>query len=164
MHSLSQDEKSKIHAVYLAIFNLPFSTQRKTMLLTTLMGGAEWSWRVTGITPGALKVLEASSYKYIKGQVCRAHLCPRIATARGIFEINQPLLEGEFFETIWQNDQTIIATKSENRTGGTLPEAVPIDYDRGLFRCKPLVGWKHGKQEADYLRQLHADYKALKTP
>ena len=28
MHDLSQDEKSKIYAVYLAIFELPFTTQR----------------------------------------------------------------------------------------------------------------------------------------
>ena len=44
MQSLSRDEKSKIYAVYLAIFELPFRTQRKTMLLTTLKGGADWSW------------------------------------------------------------------------------------------------------------------------
>lgn len=164
MHSLSQNERSKIYAVYVAIYNLPFSLQRKTTLLTTLMGGADWSWRVTGITSDALQLLEANNYKYIKGKLCRAHLYPRIDTARAVFEIPQPHPEDEFFETIWKNDETIIATKSENKTGGTLPKPVPIDYQRGLFRCNPLVGWKHRMQEVDYLRELHTDYKARKTP
>jgi hypothetical protein len=27
-----------------------------------------------------------------------------------------------------------------------------------------LVGWRHGKREADYLRELHVAYKTLKHP
>jgi hypothetical protein len=162
MHSLSQDERSKIHAVYVAIHSLPSILQRKATLLTALMGGAEWCWRVTGITSGALQVLEANNYRYIKGKICRAHLFPRIDIARAVFELRQPLPEDQFFKIIWKNDETIIATKSENKTGGTLPEAIPIDYELGLFRCNRLVSWKHGKKEADYLRELHADYKVRK--
>ena len=160
MHNLSQDERSKIYAVYVAIYNLPFSLQRKTMLLTTLMGGADWSWRVTGITPGALQVLESNNYKYAKGKICRAHLVARIDTARAVFEIAQPLPEDQLFSIFWKNDETIIATKSENKTCGPLPEAVPIDCQLGLFQSNPLVGWRHRKKETDFLRKLHANYKA----
>ena len=158
MHSLSQDEKSKIHAVYVAIYNLPYSTQRKTIMLTALMGGTDWSWRVTGITVGALEVLALNSYRYVKGKICRAHLVARIDTARAVFEIPQPLPENQFFTRIWENDKTVIATKSENKTGGTLPRAVPINCNLGMFICNRLVGFKHGKKEADFLRKLHADY------
>jgi hypothetical protein len=160
MHSLSQDEKSKIHAVYVAVYNLPFKTQQKSTLLTTLMGGADWSWRVTGITVGALEALAANDYRYVKGKVCRAHLVARIDTARAVFEIPQPLPEDQFFTRIWKNDKTVIATKSENKTGGTLPKALPIDSNLGMFTCNPLVGFKCGKKEADFLRNLHKAYKA----
>lgn len=127
------------------------------------MGGADWSWRVTGITPGALQVLEANNYRYIKGKICRAHLVPRIDTARAVFEIPRPLSEDKFFRTVWENDETTIATKAENKTGGTLPKPVRIDYQLGLFRSNSLVGWKHSKREADYLRELHAAHKTTKT-
>lgn len=160
MHSLSPDERRKIHAVYVAIYRLPFTLQRKTTLLTALMGGAEWSWRVVGITPGALEVLEANSYKYVKGKICRAHKVARYATAGAVFGNAQPLLEDDFFTKYWANDETIIATKSENKTGGTLPAAIPIDYRSGMFPCNTVVGWKHTKKEAAFLRELHANYKA----
>lgn len=159
MVKLTQLERSAIYAVYAAIFNLPFALRRKNMLLTTLMGGAAWSWRVTGITVGALEVLEANNYKYAKGKVCRAHMVARIETARRVFDLPQPMPEDEFFKIFWENDKTIITTKSENKTGGTLPEPLPIDYELGLFQSNNLVGWKHGKKEADCLRKLHAAYK-----
>lgn len=160
MHSLSKNDKRKIHSVYKAIYNLPFGIQKKTMLLTALMGGADWSWRVTGITIGALEVLSANDYKYIKGKICRAHLVARINTARAVFKKAHPLPEDQFFKKIWKNDKTVISTKSENKTGGILPKAILIDYKLGLFQCKPLVGFKHGKKEAAFLRKLHLVHKA----
>ncbi len=160
MDTLSQDDRRKIYAVYVAIFDLPFKVQRKSALLTWLMGGANWSWRVTGITVGALEALALNNYKYAKGKICRAHLVNRIDTGRAVFELPRPLSDDRFFTTIWENDETIIATKSENKTGGTLPERIPIDYNLGMFRCNPLVGFKYNKKEADFLRQLHENYKS----
>jgi len=125
--NFSQVEKTKIHVVYLAYFDLPFNLQRKTMLLTALMGGVEWSWRVVGITVGALEAIAPTGYRYAKGTICRAHLIPRIDTARQLFEIPQPLPIDEFFEWFWENDETVIATKSENKTGGVLPSILPIE-------------------------------------
>ena len=160
MHNLSSNDRSKIFTAYIAIYDLPFTIRRKNMLLTTLMGGADWSWRVTGITPGALDALAANNYKYVKGKICRAHKVGRIETARLVFGGPQPLPEDQFFTIFWENDETIIATKSENKTNGTLPKPVPIDYKLGMFQSTTLVGWKHTKKEADFLRELHAAYKA----
>ena len=92
---------AKFTRVYVAIFDLPFNIQRKTALLTALMGGADWSWRVTGITAGALEMLASNNYKYVKGKICRAHLVDRIDTARAVFEISHPLTEDRFFTIIW---------------------------------------------------------------
>lgn len=38
------------------------------------------------------------------------------------------------------------------------PEFIPIDEARELFACGSLVGWKHRKDEAEYLRKLHCDW------
>lgn len=149
-----------MHAVYLAIFELPFNIQRKTTLLTALMGGADWSWRVTGITAEALEVLASNDFKYAKGKICRAHLIDRIDTAGAVFQIPSPLTEDQFFAKIWENDETVIATKSENKTRGTLPKIILIDYKLGLFVCNPLVGFRYGKRETGFLRELHANHKS----
>jgi hypothetical protein len=129
--------------VYVAIYNLPFTLQRKTMLLSTLMGGHDWSWRVVGITPGALDVLEANNYRYVKGKVCRAHLVGRHSTAGVVFTRPQPFGEDEFFRTFWENDETVITTKSENKASASPPEHLRIDHNLGLFVSNPLVGWRH---------------------
>src|SRR5262249_45495356 len=112
--SVSEAERHNMYLVYRAIYELS-DLQRKNKLLTALGGGFEFSWRVIGITIGALEVLEPDGYRYIKGEVCRAHLRDRIDTARAVFEIPEPLEEDEFFKVLWENDQTVIATKSENK-------------------------------------------------
>lgn len=163
MNKLSADVKFRMYQVYIAIYNLPFASfdlQRKTTMLTALMGGAEWSWRVVGITPQALELLAENNYKYVLGKIRRAHLVDRFATARAVFEQPKPLSENEFFKLFWENDETVIALKEENKKGGLPRQILPIDFNLGLFQSNPLVGHKHGKKEADFLRKLHEDYKA----
>ena len=84
---------------------------------------------------------------------------PEWETAREVFEVANPLSEKEFFNLFWKNDKTIIATKSENKTGGTPPKYVRIDRELCLFLCNSVVGFKHGRREADYLRKLHEKYQ-----
>jgi len=131
------------------------------MLLTTLVAGAGGSWRVTGITKDALEVLALNNYRYVKGKICRAHKVDRIETARAVFEIPKPLSENEFFMVLWTNDETVIATNSENKTGATLPKEliIQIDFKLGLF-LNSFIGFKYRKMEADYLRTLHATHKS----
>jgi hypothetical protein len=162
--SFSPVDGQKIHSVYLAIFDLPknlYTIQRKTMLLTTLVAGAGGSWRVTGITKEALEVLALNNYRYVKGKICRAHKVDRVETTRAVFEIPKPLSENEFFMVLWANDETVIATNLENKTGVTLPKesVIPIDYKLGLFP-NSFIGFRYRKVEADYLRTLHATYKS----
>lgn len=154
MYNISQDEKTKYYLVYKAIFNLSDLNQ-KNKLLTALGAGFEFPWRVVGITPGALTVLASNNYKYIKGQLCRAHISSRIDTARKVFERPAPLSEDEFFDVLWANDETVISTKSENKVGGVLPKWIEVDYRDGLFRGAKQVGWRHTRKEVDFLRQLH---------
>ena len=152
--------KEQIYAVYISIFNLRSSTQKKCSILTPLLGGYETSWRVVGITKAALELLAENNYRYIKGAICRAHIVNRYETARQIFECNSPLDLSTFFEVVWNNDRTVIATKSENKLNGTLPKVIPIDYLKKLFTCNEIVGFKFRKIEAEFLRDLHLAFKS----
>ena len=54
------------------------------------------------------------------------------------------------------------------RQAPTIPETQALlqtirdeaGYKHGMLQSKNLVGWKHNKKEADFLRELHAAYKA----
>ena len=156
IRGFSRSEKKKIYAVYLAIFALPFPLPKKTTLLTALMGGTVWSWRVVGITPSALELLAENGYRYKKGNICRAHLVARIETARKVFERRRPFSESHFFNRFWENDKTVIATRAENRTNNGLPKKwIRINSDLGLFPSG-LVSFRHGRKEVSHLRELHA--------
>lgn len=152
--------KKQIYDVYLAIFKLDFKLQRKCSIMTSLLGGDEWSWRVIGITINALNLLEKNQYKYLKSSICRAHIIGRLTSAKEVYDIDEPVSFEEFFQIYWNNDRTVISTKAENSNHIRLPLVVPIDYKLNLFPCGAVVGWKHRKQEAIYLRKLHESYKA----
>ncbi|MGZ8984552.1 MAG: hypothetical protein ACXW11_11485 [Methylotenera sp.] len=154
--------KEQIYAVYLSIFNLISSTQKKCSILTPLLGGYETSWRVIGITKAALELLAENEYRYVKGAICRAHIVGRYETAKQIFECNAPLDLSTFFEIVWKNDRTVIATKSENKNNGTLPKVIPIDYLKKLFTCNEIVGFKFRKIEAEFLKDLHLAFNSGK--
>lgn len=154
MLNILKDEKAKIYAVYIATFELSYDIQRKNTLLTALMGGADWSWRVVGITVDALELFAANNFKM--PEVRRAHKIARIDTARSVFEIPTPLSSDAFFELFWLNDETVIATKPENKKNAVLSEVIPISFDEGLFRCNKKVGFRYRqKKEGMFLRALH---------
>lgn len=154
------DVKNQIYDVYLALFNLDISVQRKCSMMTSLLGGDAWSWRVIGITLEAINLLEKNDYKYIKGSICRAHIISRLTSAKLVYERSTPISIDELFQTYWTNDKTIISTKQENGNRVKLPLAIPIDYSLNHFPCGAVVGWKHRKQEANFLRELHTKFKA----
>lgn len=153
------DVKHQIYDVYLALFKLNISVQRKCSIMTSLFGGDDWSWRVIGITLGAISLLEKNGYKYLKGSVCRAHIISRLTTAKLVYERTDPISIDELFQIYWANDKTVISTKQENGNRVNLPLAIPIDYSLNHFPSGAVVGWKHRKQEVNFLSELHTNYK-----
>jgi hypothetical protein len=134
----------------------------KTRLLTGLMGGKPWSWPVVGVTPAALAVLAMNDFKYVKG-INRAHIVPRIETARALFErASKPLGIDDFFVQFLANDRTVIATKAENKVKGSIPPWIPLQPDEypPAFQCAQVVGWIHRKREVELLRKVCSDYDA----
>lgn len=156
MHKISNEERERYYLVYKAIFGLTVLS-RKNKLLTALGGGFEYPWRVVGITPAALDLLATNDYKYIKGKICRAHRVDRIKTSEMVFNRSEPLPIDDFFQLLWANDETIISTKAENKSGGP-SHFIPIDYKCGLFLGAGQVGWKHQKEEIEFLRKKHREH------
>ena len=98
-------------------------------------------------------------FKYTKGLICRAHFVGRMETSKEIF--NKKIPREKFFERYFKTDATAIALKSENRAGGP-SQYIPIDPELKLF-SSTMAGFRHGPSERQYLRDLHAAYKAGKV-
>lgn len=163
MNGFRSDNDELIHAVYLSVFNLPVSTQKKCPVMATLFGTFETNWRVIGITLEALKFLsdkndagEMNDYRYRKG-ICRAHIVDRNETAKQLFDRKTPADIEDFFTTVWTNDRTVLATKAENKLKGKLPEIFPIPLSENLFPSRQ-VGFRHGRAERNFLRKLHESF------
>ena len=149
---------------YAFIFDLPFTVQKKNTLLTALMGGEPWSWRVVGITAAALDGLARHDFNYqrahkAKIRICRAHCVPRIETAHVLFKEKHS--REQFFKRFLETDVTVLALKSENKRRGP-SQYVPIDLQRNLFPSRS-VSFRYSRDEATYLRELQANYKTSKV-
>ena len=154
-----------MHAVYVAIFKAKqacpngFGDNDVTRLLTSLMGGKPWSWRVVGITPEALDLFAQNNFKRPPKLIQRGHKFARVKTARKLFERPAPATLDEFFRIFLKNDKTVLMTAEQNQRK-QFPKYSGINNPDGdLFPCGPLVGWQHGKNEVEFLRKLYARTK-----
>lgn len=119
------------------------------------MAAKEFSWRVVGITNAALQKFAELDFRYRpQNGLTRAHLTPRIATVRALLAKQAPISAEEFITTWLANDRTILCAKGENKN--LMPDYIPIENNDGLlFSChRILAGWRHGKNEREYLREL----------
>ena len=159
MH-IDDEYKNELYKIYLAIFNLDpekESIQRKCTIMTALMGGKKWSWRVVGITKDALQVYANQDFKQKShSSIQRAHIKDRKDMYGELlsrkYEIN------EWWNYFWDNDKTIISTSSENNTNkfSEIYEIKqPDNWDDWLFRSS-VVGFRfRPKVEGEFLRKLY---------
>jgi hypothetical protein len=148
------------HAMYLALHNARASAPRIwtdhhcARVLTSIMSGKLFSWRVVGITKAALKKLHQLNYCYQSGHgLTRAHLSPRIDTVRELLRPDEPLSEPEFIEYWLTHDRTVICARGENKT--TIPSFIQIENEDALLFSSNSVAWKHRKAERDLLKTLY---------
>lgn len=153
------ENEQMFYDAYSFIFKTNFRLQKKSMLLSALMAGEPWGWRVIGITTGALNALARHEFRYTKGLLCRAHFVDRITTAEKLFEKLIP--REQFLRRYFQTDETVIALKSENVSGGP-SEYIPMNPERKLFLSRQ-VGFTHGKNEIIHLRDLYEEFHAGKV-
>ena len=92
--------------------------------MTSILGRQEWTWRVVGITEGAIKTIIGDNYKskITKPKLQRDHYYQdRNETYKQIFEKFHSF--EDWWNKVWDNDRTILMTKSEH----SLKKKVKID-------------------------------------
>jgi hypothetical protein len=148
------------HAMYLALHSARaaapsiWTDHHCARVLTSIMSGKLFSWRVVGITNAALKKLHQLNYHYQSGSgLTRAHLSPRIDTVRELLSRNEPLSEREFIKYWLTHDQTVICARGENKT--IVPPFIQIENEDALLFSSNSVAWKHRKAERDLLKTLY---------
>ena len=130
-----------------------FTHGRCTAILTNVMGGRPWSWRVIGITHAALLSFHNAGYsKVARDGITRAHIRSRIATTRELLEGERPLSVEEFARVWIDNDKTVLCVRGENRE--SLPDFIIFpNTDHDMFQSHQ-VAWRHGREEREFLKLL----------
>ena len=123
---------------------------KKSIVLRSLFVGEKWSWKVSGISHDALKELEKNNFKKLPRRFERHHPIPFKKTAEQLFGHNKFSKE-EFYELIALNEEVHLITKEEHKSQKY--HLYKIDMSLGLFENAD-IGWKYGKKEEEYLRNL----------
>ena len=130
-----------------------FTMGRCTAILTAMMGGRSWSWRVVGITPAALRLFQNSGYKKTaRDGITRAHIQGRSKTTSELLQSVEPLPIEEFARIWIENDKTVLCVRGENKD--PLPDYVIFeDAEHGFFPSTQIA-WRHGKMEKEFLMSV----------
>jgi hypothetical protein len=157
---LSVTASHTYHSLYLAVHRAHKSDpeiwigRHCTRVLTAVMGGRYFSWRVVGITEAALKILHDNGYRQKKGvKLTRAHLKSRAASVQKLLVLPE-LSEIEFIEFWLKNDSVVLCGPGENRE--QVGEYHPIENEQAQLFSSNTVSWQHKKPERDCLAAVYA--------
>ncbi len=135
-------------------FHLPFTEISR--ILSSIEGSHNNPWRIVGITKNCLIRFKENDFKYKAGLgINRSHFEHRKDTHKELMEGDLLDRDGDdWFNFWWERDKTYLATSSENMRDNVDPEdIIPIDAP-GLFKASGF-GWRHSKQEQEYLKNLY---------
>lgn len=169
MLELIKREAKACYEIYAALYNSHinypdiFTVSRCTGILTALMGSHNWSWRVVGITPQALKIFKDNDFKKIPsgGGITRAHITSRKSTCEDLIKSNKIFSPDDFINKWLENDKTVICGKGENKDN-FFAKYISIDNPFGILFQSAKVGWKCSKSDREYLRSLYEESLAVK--
>ncbi len=147
--------KKEIHKIYRAIFDSSLE-DKKTKLMTYIFAWYPWSWRVVGISKGAIDKIKENEFYPLPKKIVRDHfLQDRYTTYTIMLERAKPLGLEKWWDLFWENDQTIIMTKEEHDKGRDTVKCHKLNWEDGYFSCNSLVGFKYRKSiEGAYLKTL----------
>jgi hypothetical protein len=159
---LSDASIQRLHSFYLLAHEghraepKVWTLQHCNRILTSLVGGLPFSWKVVGITPLALSILKENKFVRKGGSgVTRAHIYSRAETVRILISPETPLTAVDFLKTWIENDKTVLCARGENRA--VLPSYIKFPTtDVSLF-LNGGVAWRHGRAERDFLSRLATD-------
>lgn len=130
-----------------------FSISRCNVILTAVMGGHRYGWRVVGITEKALRHYAQNDFIQRPGNnIRRAHITPRVETAKKLLTENEPL-SLEALSKVWSEcDVTVLCAEGENRA--VVPGYIEFNNNECELFPGRQVGWRHSKDEIDFLKKL----------
>jgi stalled ribosome rescue protein Dom34 len=148
------------HLLYLAVYQAHKSDpeiwdkRHCTRVLTAIMGGRDFSWRVVGVTESALEILRSNGFRRKTGiKLQRAHIKARAQTVQELLQ-SQILSKEEFIEFWLKNDPVVICGPGENKE--QLDNFIPIQNDKAELFRSDTISWRHKEAERDYLEALYA--------
>jgi hypothetical protein len=158
---------SPCYDLYLALhssrkaFPDTYSDRLCTVILTAIMGGNKRGWRVVGITRNALShYVENDFVQKSRNGMQRAHVIPRIDTARRVLSEENPFPLRELAQLWFELDSTVLCARGENKS--KLPENwIPFDNPRCELFPGLQVGWRHSKTEKDFLKALSSKHNLV---
>ena len=158
--------KTKIYKLYKAIFESDLEKEHRIKLMTYIFAWNKWSWRVVGISEGAIdiidKIKENMPYKKPKGLQRDHFLQGRKDTCKKMLEPPELLELNNWWDLFWKNDQTIIMTKEEHNRGKDEVNYHKLNWQDGYFSCESLIGFKCRKNfEVAYLENLKFDWVSI---
>jgi len=122
----------------------------------------EFNWRVIGITQDALDSFKAVNFERVPNRkdenpVERAHINKRYDWVEEVFNREWTSSE-EWWNFIWENDQTVLATAKENKLSDTIGEPLKIAYEipDGYF-VSTFIGCKYRKKVEKILLESFCD-------
>ncbi len=150
------------HAIYAAVFDAyhgapaHFHIKNASAMLTNLMGGRSWSWRVVGVTPEALDTYSRYDFaKPPKGSIVRGHIVSRRETARTLFDRAEPLGVDQFIDQFLEADRTVLMLPVQNvPSGDHVPSFIKFENPDAELFPSGLIAHRHVRCEQDFLRQL----------
>ena len=122
----------------------------------------EFNWRVIGITQDALDSFKAVNFERIPNRkdenpVERAHINKRYDWVEELFQREWSCSE-EWWNFIWENDRTVLATSRENKRSDSIGEPLNIAYEipEGYF-VSTFIGCKYRKKVEKILLESLVD-------
>lgn len=121
----------------------------------------EFNWRVVGITQDAMKAFERVNFERIPNRkdgtpVERAHINKRYDWMDELFNKEWSSSE-DWWNFIWENDRTVLATAKENKASDQLGTPLEIAYeieDSCEYFVSTFIGCKYRKKERALLESF----------
>lgn len=135
---------------YLFIKKLKSPLQVKVRMMTSLLEQYEGSWKIVGITRQALEKFYRKDFKYERFmEINHSHLFDRHKTYKEM--LTKDMNEKEWWDLFLKNDECVLSLSNENKN---VKNEIPFETDGNLFKKKGF-GWRHTKQEQEFLRNLY---------
>lgn len=156
----TQQKKEELYKLYELIFDSTFTLSKKRSVITAVLGYETWSWRVVGITEEAVKAIARNNFNKPSRMLARDHKRTRVETYNRVF--SEKMAFNEWWDWIWENDQTILMTNEEHRLIHlNQPSKIYlIEPKLSLFVDAEVAGWHQTQaREGAFLRKLCEEYK-----